>query len=1253
MAESASHIAREASGLHQGLKELIRKLDPWDREVEFQRNNLRRHYLRLILVHPSDPESRDAQTRLWMQTSHQFISTYRDRLKALDHILQSAPRTTHNNVSSTGSGPRQGHAQGNHGPVEYRKLMQRFRQFLATEEKFWTAFVARCFRSFALQEAATALATLGILTDSPPETSNSTAHAQLPDVVVVSTEAHQAQHDGTTESVDGGRESRGSGGGGRGGGGGGGRSQNHFPPEDSSPPAPQSAAERASRIADLSKALVYLGDLARYRELYNESGGRPKAGHEDNAPARRGRNRRRGGGGGGGGGSQSGAGGGSLDNVARARDYSRAIAFYEQARLLVPSEGNPSNQLAILAQYQRDWFTSLYHHYKALCVRRPFETAADNMRVLLSKQLKLWRDSGRHKLVKDGGVSDVAAPAPVPVPVRLEQFKEQLVLLHASWQLSSDKFSRHVPASGIADEFASLVSERHLLTEVVSKVIILAQGALWKHRMIRDPAVAAAAATTGGSRHAGASPNAPASSGSSSNYTQPPPHEIESRIATHVLDMHRALLRVGIAELAEAPPDDAAADDLAQLITATFRRTLPALRIANKWLVANGKYVVQHTSSPVENGGERRSGTAADHGKGGKGGKGSKGDKNAMLSSASVSSFWATYARFFTALAGAFPMCRLKALDTPLEEDVDMRGFLPLRGLMYGEEAVGEAGAGVIGRKEGRHPNDEMLMRIWDLLSDAEKVAEMENSPVTLQGRTFATAYTSVDNVYRANHSTNNISNGTGVSATERLPVNAISGLKPNGARAQGPVQKNKGAGLYSDDPWQVFPVRAGTAVSADEDAMTNRTDEDIIREAISAAVDRSSVISTDEEMIMDEEDEIVWDPRTTISPQIAVQDRSHPQSPISPMLSPKTPHARVASLSFGQADAADMPAMLSMSSRSSNMHGRPPSGTTAEDLLNNVMGLGLSRNSMGVEQHSHALPPPNSPPRGGIWGEPSIAGQQNIWSVSLGGGGSPSTGLGGVPHHSANTSVGQSPRGHGYGALRQGHPGLGLGHTHTMSYSHSPSQSQPQQSIWAPAFESTQNGPVGQQQQQQQQQQSTRFASSPLRSPPQNVPLSSNNLLSPPGRHRSFSTGANTHYSSGIPSAPGLHPSALSPPRPDLAPPGWPPAQNAEAVSPARLPLSSPFMAQKSPPSGSPLTFSDPAFMTANPGVIGGGVGGGAHYGVPGNAGRRDAAARGDGSVQYGLGLGSPPSISMDMGAHHQRIPTMFAASPIWSKHG
>jgi tetratricopeptide (TPR) repeat protein len=317
-----------------------------------------------------------------MQTSYAFISIYKQRITSLDRALQSAPRHQ----------PR----QGGHGPVEYRKLMQRFRQFLAEEEKFWTQLVVRLRRSFGLDEAQSAFVTLGIL---PPDGATSAQE---------SPEQPHSREGPTTN----------------------GRNQFQFPPEDNiSSALPQSSAERVGRLAILSKALVCLGDIARYRELYNESGGRPKAGHEETPlPARKNVRNKRGGAPG-------------MELIPRARNYDKAQQCYEQARLLVPYEGNPYHQLAILASYQKDLFGSLIYYYRALCVLQPYDTASENLGTVVNKALDQWKTRMKREKEKNGGkVVDRHGCPPLAPRLRVENFKEKVVVLHALWRLGVDRY---------------------------------------------------------------------------------------------------------------------------------------------------------------------------------------------------------------------------------------------------------------------------------------------------------------------------------------------------------------------------------------------------------------------------------------------------------------------------------------------------------------------------------------------------------------------------------------------------------------------------------------------------------------------------------------------------------------------------------------------------------------------------------------------------------------------------------------------
>jgi hypothetical protein len=93
-----------------------------------------------------------------------------------------------------------------------------------------------------------------------------------------------------------------------------------------------------------------------------------------------------------------------------------------------------------------------------------------------------------------------------------------------------------------------------------------------------------------------------------------------------------------------------------------------------------------------------------------------------------VSEYWDVFSRFSSALERRFPLESLPHLTTALEEDMDARGFLPLARLMTIGPTVGYI-TGDDDRpisREQVHPNEEQLMRLWDLSTDAKAIAESQ-----------------------------------------------------------------------------------------------------------------------------------------------------------------------------------------------------------------------------------------------------------------------------------------------------------------------------------------------------------------------------------------------------------------------------------------------------------------------------------------------------------------------------------------------
>jgi len=303
----------------------------------------------------------------------------------------------------------------------------------------------------------------------------------------------------------------------------------------------------------------------------------------------------------------------------------------------------------------------------------------------------------------------------------------------------------------VVKEFSELVSDRALSIDTITKVVIAAQGALWKQRK----------------------------ASTSANVS------MESRIASHVLALHRALLQSGITELDEA--SKIVEEDLAMRITATFRRTLPALRISSKWLRVNLDYVL---------GGTRRNMKDPDH----------------SIVISDISAFWEAYASFAARAVLVFPPTSLPTLKGPLEEDVDTRGYLPL--LVQDTLAAGSEGEDTR-TPEQVHPNEEQLMRIWDIGHDARLIAEISGTLM----ESFRAQFSLIDSVRDGE-----------LASTQDATI-------ADGKEVAPTVEPH----LAADDKQ-----------SEEEDARTETTDPvgDVFREVLGASSSE------------DEQDEIVWNPR-------------------------------------------------------------------------------------------------------------------------------------------------------------------------------------------------------------------------------------------------------------------------------------------------------------------------------------------------------------------------------------------------------
>ncbi|KAM4720663.1 nonsense-mediated mRNA decay factor SMG7 isoform 2-T2 [Rhinophrynus dorsalis] len=91
-----------------------------------------------------------------------------------------------------------------------------------------------------------------------------------------------------------------------------------------------------------------------------------------------------------------------LGDIARYRNQtSQAESYYRHAAQLVPSNGQPYNQLAILASSKGDHLTTIFYYCRSIAVKFPFPAASTNLQKALSKALE-----SREEVKTRWGVSD-------------------------------------------------------------------------------------------------------------------------------------------------------------------------------------------------------------------------------------------------------------------------------------------------------------------------------------------------------------------------------------------------------------------------------------------------------------------------------------------------------------------------------------------------------------------------------------------------------------------------------------------------------------------------------------------------------------------------------------------------------------------------------------------------------------------------------------------------------------------------------
>ncbi|GES74847.1 protein SMG7 [Rhizophagus clarus] len=298
-------------------------------------------------------------------------------------------------------------------------------------------------------------------------------------------------------------------------------------------------------VLSCHKSLIFLGDLARYRELQS-------------------------------------------DRVNK--NWSTACDYYNHARQLVPDSGNPHNQLAVIATYNSDDFLAVYHYYRSLVVKHQFLTAKDNISLLFHKAQsdtapdgeadiaqKVQREySGKRRFSHQRQASSSSANK-LKANEAIQSFFADFIRLQSILYLKLNLETYSELKASVLNQLKEHVLSRALEPDHLLKLTVINMAALYVIRLISN-------GENGSTNH---SPKATSTYSQSSKKAL-----VEKHSVLFVLDTLTTLLDMCNSELADVSIDGKdQKHNAVQILPASVKRSLASLRVGTKWVYSRLDYI--------------------------------------------------------------------------------------------------------------------------------------------------------------------------------------------------------------------------------------------------------------------------------------------------------------------------------------------------------------------------------------------------------------------------------------------------------------------------------------------------------------------------------------------------------------------------------------------------------------------------------------------------------------------------------------
>ncbi|CAJ0897804.1 19179_t:CDS:10 [Entrophospora sp. SA101] len=411
----------------------------------------------------------------------------------------------------------------------------------------------------------------------------------------------------------------------------------------------------------------------------------------------------------------------------------RAIISCHKSLIFLGDLGNPHNQLAVIANYESDNFSAVYHYYRSLAVKHPFMTAKDNISLLFNKAMKSTNDqsdistneSNHHQEYNGydngrGGVgggrrrfsnqrqsaSSFTYLNKPKISEILNPFFNDFIKLHSVLYLRDQLELYPDLKMNVLNQLKEYILTRILDSDQILKITAINMSALFVIRYIIN----------GENGHNNGPIITTAYSRASKKML------IEKYAVLLVLDTLKTLLDLCVSELEEVSNEksnenydhDHMGENIAvQILPAPVKRSLPSLRIGTKWILANLQYLSSMTNDISK-------------------------DSDVKGDLTKITIFWEKYAKFMNLLEKLFPYEKGIPLSVPLKEDFEMNGFYILKNYVFINNDQ-------VMTPSQDEPFEEFDMRIYDIFVDACKITESEVSQLFHLNGVFNQVMTSID----------------------------------------------------------------------------------------------------------------------------------------------------------------------------------------------------------------------------------------------------------------------------------------------------------------------------------------------------------------------------------------------------------------------------------------------------------------------------------------------------------------------------